>query len=340
MKIDTNSTRSKKITVIGLGAWGSSLALYCARQGYQVLGWHRDESHLDLIRKNRSLRITKETSAALPENLEITSDLAKCRLGDLTIIALPASAWSSVLPNLIPLDTNGIVISATKGLERSSNTTPLTWAKDALKIPKERLCVISGPSFAKDLALRTPITLVSASTDMNTAREVATVLASETLRLYPSRDPLGVEFGGILKNVIALAVGMSDALGYGPSTRAALITRGLAEMTRLAVALGAQAQTLAGLSGLGDLVMTSTDDQSRNRVVGLRLGRGEDLKQILSSLGATAEGVLSAELVEQLAKKASVDTPIMSLVVQVLRGEIAPKDLALTLMTRPIREEF
>lgn len=335
-----SNTRSKKITVIGLGAWGSSLALYCARQGYQVLGWHREESHLEEIRKNRSLPITKDTAAPLPENLQTTSDLAKCRFGDLTIIALPASAWSSVLPDLHLLENNGIIISATKGLERSSNTTPLTWAKDTLKIPTERLCVISGPSFAKDLALRTPITLVSASTDMNTAREVATVLASETLRLYPSRDPLGVELGGILKNVIALAVGMSDALGYGPSTRAALITRGLAEMTRLAVALGAQAQTLAGLSGLGDLVMTSTDDQSRNRAVGLRLGRGEDLNQILSSLGATAEGVSSAELVERLASSHSVDAPIVNLVVQVLKKQIAPKDLAHALMTRPLREEF
>jgi glycerol-3-phosphate dehydrogenase (NAD(P)+) len=329
----------KKISVIGLGAWGSSLALYCARQGHDVLGWHRDESHLAAIRLSKNLSITKTYAASLPDNLKVTSDLSLCRGRDLTIVALPASAWSGVIPALMPL-SSGIVISATKGLEKSSNTTPLTWANEALKLSPERLCVISGPSFAKDLAERTPVTLVSASSDLNTAKEVATILASETLRLYPSNDPLGVELGGILKNVIALAVGMSDALGYGPSTRAALITRGLAEMTRLAVALGAQRQTLAGLSGLGDLVMTSTDDQSRNRVVGLRLGRGEALNEILSSLGATAEGVSSAELVETIAKSRSVDAPIVSLVVKVLKGQIAPKDLAHTLMTRPIREEF
>ena len=333
------SSRPKKISVIGLGAWGASLALYCARQDHEVLGWHRDEAHLSAIRVSKTLAITKACSAPLPENFKTTSDLSQCRDSDITIVALPASAWSCVLPSLMPL-SRGIMVSATKGLEKSSNTTPLTWAEKALKVPAERLCVISGPSFAKDLAEKTPITLVSASSELTTAKEVATILASETLRLYPSNDPLGVELGGILKNVIALAVGMSDALGYGPSTRAALITRGLAEMSRLAVALGAQRQTLAGLSGLGDLVMTSTDDQSRNRAVGLRLGRGEDLKDILSSLGATAEGVSSAELVEEIAKSRSVEAPIVSLVVKVLKGQIAPKDLAHTLMTRPMREEF
>jgi glycerol-3-phosphate dehydrogenase (NAD(P)+) len=169
---------------------------------------------------------------------------------------------------------------------------------------------------------------------------VAKILSSSSVRVYVSNDPLGVELGGILKNVIAIAVGISDALGYGPSTRAALITRGLSEMTRVAVALGAQHQTLSGLSGLGDLVMTATDDQSRNRIVGLRLGRGEKLSEILSSLGSTAEGVLSAPIVETIAREKAVDAPIISLVVKVLRGEIAPKDLAATLMTRPLKGEF
>jgi len=207
-------------------------------------------------------------------------------------------------------------------------------------VKSDRLCVISGPSFAKDLTRETPISLVSASSSTETATEVARVLSSSTVRLYLSSDPLGVELGGILKNVIAIAVGISDALGYGPSTRAALITRGLAEMTRISVALGANPQTLSGLSGLGDLVMTATDDQSRNRIVGLRLGRGEKLEEILETLGSTAEGVVTAPLVNNIAKDKNIEAPIVELVVKVLKSEIAPKDLAKTLMSRPLKGEW
>jgi glycerol-3-phosphate dehydrogenase (NAD(P)+) len=182
--------------------------------------------------------------------------------------------------------------------------------------------------------------MVAASRELSTATAVASLLSSASVRLYLSTDPLGVELGGILKNIISIAAGISDALAYGPSTRAAIITRGLAEMTRIAVALGAEPQTLSGLSGLGDLVMTATDDQSRNRLVGLRLGRGEPIEQILASLGATAEGVSSAPIVESLASRLKVDVPITTLVCKVLRKEIAPQDLARTLMLRPLRGEF
>jgi glycerol-3-phosphate dehydrogenase (NAD(P)+) len=325
-----------EIAVIGLGAWGSALALYCARIGHAVTAWHRDAGYLASIRSSGQISVTRDCQVALPHNLQLTSDLNSCRSQPLTIIAVPASAWSEVLPALKP---SGLVISASKGLDRSSQTTPLTWAQREMRIEPERLCVISGPSFARDLAKQTPISMVAASKSLETATRVAKTLSSNSVRLYASNDPLGVELGGILKNVIAIAVGISDALGYGPSTRAALITRGLAEMTRIAVALGAQTQTLAGLSGLGDLVMTATDDQSRNRIVGLRLGRGEKLAEILKTLGSTAEGVSSAPLVVSIAKDHGIEAPIIELVVKVLRDEIAPKDLATTLMSRPIKGE-
>jgi glycerol-3-phosphate dehydrogenase (NAD(P)+) len=326
-----------EIAVIGLGAWGSALALYCARLGHSVTAWHRDETYVASLRAAQEIAVTKDFSATLPDNLRITSDLTQVRSQSLTIVALPASAWAGVLPTLQPA---GLVISASKGIEKGTHTTPLTWAHRTLGIPQERLCVISGPSFARDLAKQTPISLVAASRSIDTATTVATALSSSTVRLYLSTDPLGVELGGILKNVIAIAVGISDSLGYGPSTRAALITRGLAEITRLAVSLGAQQQTLSGLSGLGDLVMTATDDQSRNRIVGLRLGRGEKLDVILTNLGSTAEGVLSAPLVDGIARTANIDAPITSLVVKVLRGDIAPQDLAASLMSRPLKGEF
>jgi glycerol-3-phosphate dehydrogenase (NAD(P)+) len=158
--------------------------------------------------------------------------------------------------------------------------------------------------------------------------------------VYTSVDPIGVELGGILKNVVAIAAGVSDSLNYGPSARAALIARGLAEMTRLATALGADPRTLSGLSGLGDLVMTATENQSRNRTVGLRLGKGEKIDEITSSLGSVAEGVSTAPLVQQLATKASVEIPLTDHIVKLLRGEIAPADLAAALMARPLRSEF
>lgn len=272
----------------------------------------------------------------IPQNLTLTSALSDCVGADLTIVALPSSAWNEVIPHTQPK----VLISATKGVEKTSGLTPLVYAQRVLNFSPESLCVISGPSFASDLVSRTPISLVAASTDNTTAMRVAQLLSGHTLRIYTSTDTIGVELGGILKNIIAIAVGISDALGYGPSTRAAVITRGLAEMTKLATSLGAYPQTLSGLSGLGDLVMTATDDQSRNRMVGLRLGRGEKLADIIATMKSTAEGVSSAPLAEKRAIQANVDAPITSLVVKVLQGAIAPKDLADALMMRPLRSEF
>lgn len=338
----TLTGKPSEIAVIGLGAWGSALATYCARLGHSVIGWHRDQAYIGEILARREITVTRDCRAPVPDTLRVTSDLSEVCSQQITIVALPASAWSEVLPSLNAhgLNPDTIVISASKGLEKSSQLTPLTWAHRVLGVPTAALCAISGPSFARDLVTGTPLSLVAASSDITTATSVATSLSSKSVRLYLSTDPLGVELGGILKNVIAIAVGISDSLGYGPSTRAALITRGLAEMTRIAVALGAQQQTLSGLSGLGDLVMTATDDQSRNRIVGLRLGGGEKLAEILTSLGSTAEGVLSAPLIESIAQRAAIDAPITTLVVKVLRGEIAPQDLATTLMSRPLKGEF
>lgn len=323
------------VSVIGLGAWGSALAAHCARKGHRVTGWHRDATFAQAANSSRRWRLGSE-ERELPPNLTITSQLSDCASAEVTIIALPASAWSSVLPKL----QISLLVSATKGLERDSGLTPLSYAEKTLGMAPSKLCVISGPSFASDLIRGTPVSVVAASHDADTASRVARLLSDTSLRVYTSTDTMGVELGGILKNIIAIAVGISDALGYGPSTRAALISRGLAEMTRIASGLGANPQTLAGLSGLGDLVMTATDDQSRNRQVGLRLGRGEKLGEIIASLGSTAEGVASAPLVEKLAKQSHADTPIIHHVVEVLRGAIAPKDLATALMSRPLKSEF
>lgn len=332
----TKASAPRSIGVVGLGAWGAALALYCHRIGHSVTAWHRAGLHSEAIQKSRLLSIGKIVQQPLPDTLSITTDLAQCARCDFTIIALPASAWQEVLPKLTDAT---ILVSATKGIEKTSRATPLTFAQQTIGIPDQKLCVLSGPSFASDLVHSTPISLVSASSSESNAKQIAESLSSETVRIYTSHDTLGVELGGILKNIISIAVGICDTLGYGPSTRAALITRGLAEMMRIATAWGADSQTLTGLSGLGDLVMTATDDQSRNRSIGLLLGEGESLSDAITTLGATAEGVYSAPLVLEFAKTHGIEVPIVHLVVEVLNGTLKPDELAHLLMTRPLKDE-
>ncbi len=332
---DESPAVTKRIAVVGLGAWGTALAVHCARLGHSVVGWHRNAHLVSSISSSGSLPFLGG-SIACPVNLSISSDLGACRNADATIIALPARAWREVLPNL----EARLLISAAKGLDKETAQTPLSFAAKELKLSPALLAVISGPSFASDLAGQRPISMVAASSSRETAMDVADMLSSPSVRLYASTDPLGVELGGILKNVIAIAAGVSDALGYGPSARAALISRGLAEMMRLSCALGADSKTLFGLSGLGDLIMTATEDQSRNRTVGLRLGRGEKIGDITASLGATAEGVTTAPLALELARKAGIDVPITEHVVKLLNVEIQASQMASALMTRPLKQEF
>lgn len=325
----------KQIAVIGLGAWGSALALHCARRGHSVVGWSRNATFVKELADSRHLNIAGQ-AVSLPANFKATTNLVDLAAADLTIIALPARAWGEVLPHI----KAKAIVSATKGLEKETNLTPLSFAERTCGYSRDALAVISGPSFASDLVAGHPISIVAGSTSEQLASTIATALSSPTLRVYTSLDPIGVELGGILKNIIAIVAGVSDALGYGPSTRAALLSRGLHEMTTLATALGADARTLSGLSGLGDLIMTATEDQSRNRRVGLQLGKGEQLADVIASLGATAEGISSAPRVQALAKERGVSVPITDQVVRLMKGEIQAKELAHALMTRPLRSEF
>ena len=330
-----NKQATTKIAVVGLGAWGSALALHCARLGHSVVGWTRDTAITQETATSRQLRVAGQ-SVHIPDNLKVTSSLADLSEADFTIIALPARAWGEVLPKL----TTKALVSATKGLEKETSLTPLSFAHERCGYSRESLAVISGPSFASDLVAGRPISIVAGSTSKPLASAIANALSSPALRVYTSHDPLGVELGGILKNIIAIVAGVSDSLGYGPSARAAVISRGLYEMTTLAVALGAEERTLTGLSGLGDLIMTATEDQSRNRSVGLRLGNGEKLSDVIASLGATAEGVSSAPLVLALAQQRGIPVPITEHVVHLMNGDIRATEVANALMTRPLKSEF
>lgn len=331
----TMTGAAKKIAVVGLGAWGSALALHCARLGHSVVGWSRDAGFITELNNTRQLKTTGQV-VTIPANFKGTSNLAELEDADLTIVALPARAWGEVLPKF----KSKTIISATKGLEKDSSLTPLSFAHQRCGYAEASLAVLSGPSFASDLIAGRPISVVAGSKSERLALEIATALSSPSLRVYMSHDPLGVELGGILKNVIAIVAGVSDSLGYGPSARAAIISRGLYEMTTVAVALGADERTLTGLSGLGDLIMTATEDQSRNRTVGLRLGKGEKLSDVIKALGSTAEGVSSAPLVLALAQKHGIPVPITEQVVRLMNGEIRATEVANALMTRPLKSEF
>lgn len=328
---------SGEIAVLGLGNWGTALANHLAVKGHNVLAWTIEaDVAAGIAAARRNPRFLSHVE--LSPNLTATGDLSAALARATIVVAVPSAALTAVVPKL-KAPRGALVISAVKGVEEATLETPLRF------IEREhpgayRLAVISGPSFARDVIVQRPCGIVAASPTEEVAREVAELFSNGSMKVYVSTDPLGVEIGGITKNVIALAAGVSDGLELGDSARAGLITRGLAEMMRLAEAMGAERQTLAGLAGLGDLTMTASCDTSRNRTVGLRLGRGEKLDAIIASLGSVAEGVSSTPLVMKLAAQHNVEMPITRHVSQLLNGEMTPHELVKSLVTRPLKREF
>ncbi|MGD9835102.1 MAG: NAD(P)H-dependent glycerol-3-phosphate dehydrogenase [Piscinibacter sp.] len=324
------------LTVLGAGAWGTALAASaCSRQ--PTLLWARDAAQATAIqRERRNTRYLPE--AALPAPLAITADfdeaVAHGRDG-LIVIGTPMSGLEGMLARL-PADAAG-VLWLCKGFQEGSGRLGHEIARDVA--PALRCGVLSGPSFAIEVARGQPTALVAASSDAALAERAVEAFHGDSLRVYTSTDPIGVEVGGAVKNVMAIATGIADGMSLGLNARAALITRGLAEMTRLGVALGARAETFMGLSGLGDLVLTTTGDLSRNRQVGLRLAQGLALPQILAELGHVAEGVLSAATVLRRAQGLQVDMPITEAVVGVLEGRFSPAQALGALMGRESRPE-
>ncbi len=326
-----------EVAVIGLGSWGTTLSHHLASIGCKVLGWSNDANVVDSINREH-LNPRYLSGVKLHTGLLASTDLKQTFDKEFVVIALPSFALSDVLPKL-QLKPGAILVSAVKGIEHKSVLTPLQYARQALPVKCE-LAVLSGPSFAKDVIAHRPCGVVAASESESVARKVAELFSSDWMRVYVSTDWLGVELGGISKNVIAIAAGVSDGLDLGESARAGLITRGLAEMMRLAEAMGAERITLSGLSGLGDLAMTASSSASRNYKVGFRLGRGETLQQVLESLGAVAEGVKTASLVMQIAAKYKVEMPITARVVELVEGRLEASTMVRELIARPIKREF
>ena len=327
------------LTVLGAGAWGTALAASTAARHPTCL-WARDAAQTQAmqatLRNERYL-----PGAALPPTLRITTDfdaaVAHAREG-LIVIATPMAALHEMLARLASdLPEAPGILWLCKGFEQGSGRLGHEVAHTAN--PGARVGVISGPSFAIEVARGQPTALVAASSDAALCEQAIQALHSDTLRLYTSTDPIGVEVGGAVKNVLAIATGIADGMVLGLNARAALITRGLAEMTRLGVALGARPETFMGLSGLGDLVLTATGDLSRNRKVGQGLAQGLPLARILVDLGHVAEGVPTAAMVLQRARACGVDMPITQAVVRVLDGTLTPAAALEALMGRGARAE-
>jgi glycerol-3-phosphate dehydrogenase (NAD(P)+) len=330
---------SERIAIVGAGSWGTALAVHCARIGHDVRLWGRDPALMDEIaRTRRNAQYLPEI--ALGDRVTATAAL-DVALADapLVIAAVPSHGMRNVLRNAAPALARGaVVVSATKGLETDSLNRMSQIICDVAG-PGHPVAVLSGPSFALEVARGSPTAVVVASADASAAAKVQDILKGPTLRLYVSDDVTGVEFGGALKNVIAIAAGVVEGLGIGHNAMAALITRGLVEMSRLACAEGSRRETLAGLSGLGDLVLTCTGDLSRNRHVGIELGRGRSLPEILSQTRMVAEGIRTTGAALALGARHGVELPLAAQMSAVLEGRTTARSAVEALMLRPQRSE-
>lgn len=331
----------KTVGVIGAGSWGSALANLIASKGFKVDLWVREEEVYYQIRE------TKENQIFLPgvrlsENVRPSLEIEEVsREKDLLVIAVPSHVFRDVVgPLLEGLHKPTKLLVATKGIE---NASLMLMSQIAASLAGEevldRYACLAGPSFAKEVARALPTVVTIASANLSLAKELQFFLHTEWFRVYATEDLIGVQLAGALKNVIAIAAGMCDALGFGNNARAALITRGLVEITRLGLALGAQAKTFAGLAGLGDLILTCTSDLSRNRTFGYKIGLGMSIKEITESTQMVAEGLRTAKSAYNLAKMVGVEMPITEQVYEILYEGKPPKEAAKEVMTRSLKEE-
>ena len=328
-----------RIAILGAGAWGTALAISLARRGgHEILLWAHSPALGDHLAESGE-NLPYLPGFTLPADIEITSDLPRAIFeADILLCVTPSQYLRETITHIAPLLTrNQIILSASKGIEAGSF---LRMTQVIASITDNPCGVLSGPSFAQEVAASLPTAIVIASASSEIAQTVQRDFSSPSLRLYTNDDVAGVELGGALKNVIALAAGVIHGLGLGANTSAALVTRGIAEITRLAVACGGHRQTLAGLSGVGDLVLTCTGTLSRNRSVGIELGKGRKLPDILSGMnGKIAEGIFSTAAALGLAARYAVEMPIAQQMDAVLHRNRSPRDAIRELMSRPGRDE-
>lgn len=331
-----------RVAVIGAGSWGTALGIMAARAGHEVRLWSRNREVVESVNRQH-LNATYLPDSRIPDGVRASVDIVEAlERAELVILAAPSHATRAILISMVPvIEPNMVFVSATKGIEIETGTRISQILNEVVgeKFSPRFVC-LSGPSFAKEVVKKHPTAIVAASESVALSRSVQAELSFENLRIYTNDDVVGTELGGSVKNVMAIAAGIVAGLGFGSNSVAALITRGLAEMTRLALREGAKLETLMGLAGLGDLVLTCTGNLSRNRFVGQELGKGRSLDEITRGMKEVAEGVKTTRALKQLAGRLGVEMPITNEVYAVLYHGQTAQDAAANLMTRPLRDEF
>lgn len=330
------------VAVIGAGSWGTTLANLVAEGGHDVSLWVREKEVCEQI-KREGVNQTFLPGIRLSERLRPSNDLAEVLNGkDLVLMVVPSHVFRDVLVKMQPfVSPRAIILSATKGVENDSLMLMSQVVQDVLdNFPQDQFGCLAGPSFAKEVSRHYPTAITIACSNVETAKRLQKYFYRDYFRVYVSEDVIGVQLGGALKNVIAIAAGACDGLGFGHNARAALITRGLAEIRRLGVAMGANPLTFAGLAGMGDLVLTCTGDLSRNRTVGLEIGKGKNIDEITTSMTMVAEGVKTARSAYALGRRQGVDMPITEQVYEILYKGKSPKVAVRDLMTRALKSEL
>ena len=324
-----------KTAVVGSGAWGTALAIRLCQNGHDVTMWTYEK---DLIPEmNATHRNPRLPQAVLPDTLNISGDYSCVSGCKLVVIASPSFPLRSVCHGVAPyLDTDAVVVSVTKGLEQG---THLRMSQVVAEETGKKVVVLTGPSHAEEVSINVPTGLLSASTDQALAEFVQDAFMADTLRVYTSPDPVGAELGAALKNVIALCAGITDGLGFGDNTKAMLMTRGLTEMARLGVALGAHKETFTGLAGVGDLIVTCTSMHSRNRRAGILIGQGKSAQEAMKEVGAVVEGYYAAKSAYELGKAQGIDMPITEAAYKVLYENADVKDAVQSLLRRQRKAE-
>ncbi|MDP3334144.1 MAG: NAD(P)H-dependent glycerol-3-phosphate dehydrogenase [Methylococcaceae bacterium] len=330
---------SQKISVLGAGSWGTALAMLAARNGCQTMLWGHKPEHIAALKTDRENK-QYLPGLAFSENLSVTSDLAEAAsFSDLILVSVPSRAFKDTLVKLKPLTKSNVQIAwATKGFN-PENGCLLHEVVNEVFSTQTPAAFLSGPSFAREVAADLPTAITIASAQPQFASQLAEILHSGRFRAYTNSDLIGVEVGGAVKNVMAIAAGIADGLGFGANTRAALITRGLNEIIRLGIELGGKQETFMGLAGLGDLLLTCTDNQSRNRRFGLALGQGKDRVTASQEIGQEIEGVSAAKETFLLAQKHGIDMPITEQTYKVLYEGLAPLTAVENLLARDQKSE-
>lgn len=326
------------VGVMGAGSWGTALARLLSKNGHEVTVWSIDKNEIEMLSREREHK-TKLPGVKLPEEIIFTDDIKSTVTGkDMIVMAVPSAFTRSTAAKMCPMIKEGqLIVDVAKGIEESTLKTLSAQIEE--EIPQAEVAVLSGPSHAEEVGRELPTTVVAGAKKKETAEYVQSIFMNEVFRVYTSPDVLGIELGGALKNVVALAAGMADGLGYGDNTKAALITRGIAEISRLGVKMGGKIETFSGLTGIGDLIVTCASVHSRNRKAGYLIGQGKTMQEAMDEVKMVVEGVYSAKAAKALAEKYDVSMPIVEEVNAILFEGKTAKEAVNGLMLRDSRTE-